>query len=72
MKMLVGYVHMPHWDIGHSGPVLWLERLFTSKLARLIAAVTIALLFLLLVFWLSSGGTGSAVEVDEPFSFYWL
>ena len=70
IKTLVHQVHMPHLHHGSSSPVVWLDKVFSSRNARIILAISVALFFLLLAIWLSAGSSGVGSVGSETTFFY--
>ena len=70
IRSLVHQVHMPHLHFGHSSPVIWAEKVLSSRKARIIFAITVALFFLLLAIWLSAGSSSMGTGGGETTFFY--
>jgi ABC-type uncharacterized transport system YnjBCD permease subunit len=71
IRSLVLQVHMPHLHLRSSSPVVWLDRVFSSRNARIILAISVALFFLLLAIWLSAGTSGVGTGGGETDFFYY-
>lgn len=70
IRSFVHEVHVPHLHLGHSSPVIWAEKMFSNRNARIILAISVALFFLLLAIWLSAGSSSTGTGGGETTFFY--
>ncbi len=71
IRSLVHQVHMPHLELRSSSPVVWLDKVFSSRNARIIFAISVALLFLLLAIWLSASSSSPGTGGETTFFYDW-